>query len=95
MEEATDNCGALAVKEIVAWAAFVDPAPEVIHIDLRSSSRNSYLGGKAWSKEFWRELRFRVPSLRFMHLLPTPATMDPLLNAMCTDPVGKTKDAHV
>ena len=67
----------------MAWAAAVDPAPEVIHIHLRSPSRNSYLGGQAWSTHLWKKLRFRVPSLRFLHLLNLPATTDQLLNAMC------------
>ena len=49
IEEATYNSGALTVEEVVAWAASLDPAPEVIHIDLRSPSRNSHLGGKAWT----------------------------------------------
>ena len=84
MEEATYNSGPLVVEEVVAWAASLDLPLEVIHIDLRSPSRNSYLGGKAWSTEFWRELHFRVPSLRFLHLLPIPATMDQSLNAMRT-----------
>ena len=97
MEEATYNSGALTVQEVSAFAPSLDPAPKVIHIDLRSPSRNSYLGGKAWSTELWRELHFRVPSLRFLHLLPTLPTMDQLLNAMRTTPVGKTidKDAHI
>ena len=93
MEEAMYNSGALALEEFVAWAASLDPTPDVIHIDLRSPSRNSYLGGKARSRELWRELR--VPSLCFLHLLPTSATMDQLLNTMRTNPVGKTKDADV
>ena len=95
MEEATYNSKALAVEEVVAWSASLDPAPEVIHIDLRSPLRNADNGGKALSTHLWRELRFRDPSLRFLHLLPLPATMDQLLNAMHTNPVGKTKDAHV
>ena len=95
MEEATYQSGTLAVEDVVAWAASLDPSPEVIHIDLHSPSCNSYLGGKAWSTNLWREIRFRVPSLPFLHLLPQPATMDQLLNAMRINPVGKTKDAHV
>ena len=86
MEEATDNSGALAVEEVMALVASLDPAPKVIHIDLRSPSRNSYIGGKATSMHVWRELRFRVPSFRFLHLVPLPATMDLLLNAMRTKP---------
>ena len=39
MEEATYGSGALAVEEVVAWAASLDPAPEVIHIELHSPSR--------------------------------------------------------
>ena len=61
MEEATYQSGALAVDDVVAWATSLDPSPEVIHIDPRSPSRNSYLGGKAWSTNLWRELRLRVP----------------------------------
>ena len=95
MEEATYNTGALALKEVAALAASLHPAPEVLHIHLRSPSRNSYIVGKAWSTELWRELHFRVPSLRYLCFLPLPATMDQLLNQMRTNPVGKTKDAHV
>ena len=95
MEEVTYQSGALAVEDVFAWAASLDPSPEVIHIALRSPSRNSYMGGKAWSTILWTELRFRVPSLRFLHLLPQPATMDQLLNAMRSNLVGKPKDAHV
>ena len=46
IEEAKYNSGALAVEEVLAWAPSLDPAPEVIRIDLRSPSRNSYIGGK-------------------------------------------------
>ena len=83
--------------DVVAWAVSLNPAPEVIHLDLRSPSRNSYMGAKARSTNLWRELRFRVPSLRFLHILPQPATMDQLLNQMRTNPVDseKPKDAHV
>ena len=33
MEEATYQSGALAVEDVVAWAASLDPTPEVIHIN--------------------------------------------------------------
>ena len=79
MEEATYNSGALAVEDVVAWAASLDPAPEVVHIDLRSPSHNSFLGGKAWSTRLWRELRFRVASFHFLQLLPLPANMDQIV----------------
>ena len=46
-EEATYGSWALPVEEVVACAASLEPAPEGIHIDLRSPSRNSYLGWKA------------------------------------------------
>ena len=46
MEEATYQSGALAVDDVVGPAASLDRSPEVIHIDLRSPSRNSYLGGR-------------------------------------------------
>ena len=95
MEEATYLSGALAVNDVLAWAASLDPSPKVNHIDLRSPLRNSYLGGKARSTNLWRELRYRVPSLRFLHILPQPATMDQLSNAMRTNPLGKPKEAHV
>ena len=83
------------MDDVVAWAASLDPSPEVIHIDLRISSRDSYLGGKAWSTNLWRKLRFRLPSLKLLHLNPQPATIDQLLNSMRTNQVGKPKDAHV
>ena len=95
MEEGTSNSRALAVEDVVAWAASLDPTLEVIHINLRSTSHNSYFGGKAWSMNVWRELRLRVLCVRFLHLLPQPATMDQLLNAMRTNRVGKPKDAHI
>ena len=71
------------------------PGPKVVHIDLRRPSRNFYLGGRAWSTNVLRELRLWVPYLRSLHLLPFPATMDQLLIAMRTKPVGKPNDAHV
>ena len=95
MEEATYQSGALGVDDVVAWAASLYPSPEVIHIDLRSPSRNSYLGEKAWATNLWRKLRFQLPSLKFLHLTPQPATIDQLLNSMRTNPVGKPNDAHV
>ena len=36
MEEATYGSGALALEEAVVWVASVDPAHDMIHIDLRS-----------------------------------------------------------
>ena len=74
----------------MGWAASLDPTPEVIHLDLGSPSRNSYMGAKACRTTLWRELRFRVPSLRFLHILPQPATMVQLLNQItsrCTPPL--------
>ena len=94
MEEATYQLGALSVEGVVAWAASLNPSSKVIHIDLHSLLRNSYMGEKASSTNLWRELHFWVPSLHFLHLLCQPATMDQLLNAMRTNPVGKPKDAH-
>ena len=32
------------MDDIVGWAASLDPSPDVIHIDMRSPTRNSYLG---------------------------------------------------
>ena len=72
MEEATYNSEALAVEEIVDWAASLFPAPHVIHIDLRTPTCNSYFGGKAWATELWREPRRRVPSLHFCTFFPPP-----------------------
>ena len=95
MEEATYRSGALAVDDVVAWAASLDPTPEVIHIDLCSPSRNSYLGRKAPTPNLWRELHFQVGWVLFLHFRPQPASMDQLLNAMRTNAVGKPKDAHV
>ena len=77
------------------WAASLDPSPEVIHIDLRSPTRNSYLGGKAWSTTLWRELPSQLPSPKFLYLTPQPAIIDQLLNSMRTNPVRKQKDARV
>ena len=94
MEEATYQSGALGVDDAVGWAASLPPSPDVIHIDLRSPSCNSYLWGKAWATNLWRELRFRLPSFKFLHLTPQPSTIDQMLNSMRTDPVGNPKDAH-
>ena len=79
------------MDDVVGWAASLDPSPDVIHIDLRSPTRNSYLGGRAWATTLWRELRRQLPSLKFLHLTPQPATLDQLLNSMRTNPVGKPK----
>ena len=95
LEEATYKLGALGVDDVVGWAASLDPSPDVIHIDLRSPTRNSYLMGKAWSPTLWRELCRQLPSVKFLHSTPQPATIDQLLNSMRTNPVGKPKDAHV
>ena len=95
LEEATYESGALGVDDIVGWAASLDPSPDVIHIDMRSPSRNSYLGGRGWATTLWRELRRQLPSLKFLHLTPLPSSVDQLLNSMRTNPVGKPKDAHV
>ena len=94
-EEPTYQSGALGVDNVVGWAASLDPSSEVIHINLRNPSRNSYLGGKAWATNLWRELRVQPLSLKFVHLTPQPATIDQLLNSTCINPVGKPKDAHV
>ena len=89
--------GALGLDDVVGWAASLDASPDVIHIDLRSPTRNSYLvsTGKAWSTTLWRELRRQLPCLKFLHVPPQPATIDQVLNSMRTKPVGKPKDAHV
>ena len=65
LEGATYLSGARGVGDVVGSAASLDPSPEVIHIDLRSPTRNSYLGGKACSTTLWRELRTQLPSLNF------------------------------
>ena len=76
------------------WAG-QHPSTPVIHIHLRSPTRNSYLGGKAWATTLWRELRRQLPSLNLLHLTPQPTTLDQLLNSMRTNRVGTPKDAHV
>ena len=73
----------------MGWAASLDPSPEVIHIDMRSPTRNSYLGGGGWATTLWRELRRQLPSLKFLHLTPLLSSVDQLLNSMRTNPVGK------
>ena len=45
LEEATYQSGALGVDDVVGWGASLDPSPDVFHIDLRSPTRNTYLGG--------------------------------------------------
>ena len=49
LEEATYESEALGADDIVGWAASLDPSPDVIHIDMRSPTRNSYLGGRGWA----------------------------------------------
>ena len=95
LEEATYESEALGVDDIVGWAASLDPSPDVIHIDMRSPTRNSYLGGRGWATTLWRELRHQLPTLKFLHLTPLPSSVDQLLNSMRNNPVGKPKDAHV
>ena len=95
LEEATYESEALGVDAIVGWAASLDPFPDVIHIDTRSPTRNSYLGGRGWATTLWRELRHQLPTLKFLHLTPLPSSVDQLLNSMRNNPVGKPKDAHV
>ena len=46
LKEATYLSGALGVDDVVGWVACLDPSPEVSHIDVRSPTRNSYLGGR-------------------------------------------------
>ena len=95
LEEATYESEALGVDAIVGWAASLDPSPDVIHIDMRSPTRNSYLRGRGWATTLWRELRHQLPTLKFLHLTPLPSSVDQLLNSMRNNPVGKPKDAHV
>ena len=95
LEEATYQSVALGVDDVVGSAASLDPSPDVIHIDLRSPTRNSYLGRKAWATTLWREFCRQLLSLKYLHLTPQRATLDQLLSSMCTNPVGKPKDAHV
>ena len=64
-EEATYLSGALGVDDVVGWAASLDPSPHVIHMDLRSPTCNSYLGGRAWATTLWRELRCQPPPPNF------------------------------
>ena len=94
LEEATYLSGALRVDDVLGWAASLDPSPEVIRIDMRSPTGNSYLGGRGWATTLRRELRRQLPSLKFVHLTPLPSSVDQLLNSMRTNPVGKPKDAH-
>ena len=95
LEEATYESEALGVDDIVGWAGSLGPSPDVIHIDMRSPTRDSYLGGRGWATTLWRELRRQLPTLNFLHLTPHPSSVDQLLNSMRTDPVGKPRDAHV
>ena len=95
LEEATYGSGPLGVDDVVGWAACLDPSPEVIPINMRSPTRNSYHGRRAWATTLWRELRRQIPSLKFLHLTPLPSSVDQLLNSMRTNSVGKPKDAHV
>ena len=95
LEEAAYLLGALGVDDVVGWATSLDPSPEVIHIDMRSPTRNSCLGGRGRATPLWRQLRRQLPSLQFLHLTPLPSSVTQLLNSMRTNPAGKPEDAHV
>ena len=95
LEEAAYLWRGLRMDDGVSRAASVDPSPEVIHIDMPSPIRNSYLGGRGWARRLWRELRRQLPSLKFLHLTPLTSSVDQLFNSIRTNPVGKPKDAHV
>ena len=95
MQEASYDSDALGVEVVADWAASLDPplmlftficiAPPTTHIFL----------GKAWTIELLRELRRMVPTVRFLHLLSSPPTVDELLRGLGTNSVGKTKDTHI
>ena len=51
-EEATYLSRALGVDDVVAWAASLDPSPDVFHIDLRNPTRNSYFLGEGLVHNF-------------------------------------------
>ena len=65
LEEATYESEALGVDAIVGWAASLDPSPDVIHIDMRSPTRNSYLGGRGWATTLWRDCATNSPPSNF------------------------------
>ena len=67
----------------MAWAASPEPSHKVTHIYFRSPSRNSYLGGKAWSTYLWRELRLQVLCLCFLYLTTQPNQLSECLFFAC------------
>ena len=87
MEAETYNSGALVVEDVVAWAASVDPAPEVIRMNLYNPSRTSYLGGRPGPRIRRGNSALGFPPFVFCTVSPSPR-MDQLLNAMRTNQFG-------
>ena len=65
LEEAAYLSGALGVDDVVGWVASLDPSPEVIHIDMRSPTHNSYLGGRGWPQRCGGNCAANSPPLNF------------------------------
>ena len=87
--EETYNSGALAVEDIVAWAASQTPLQRLFTLICAAHCATLTVGQKALSSNLSRKLHLQIPSLLVLYLLPLPATIEQFLNAMRTNPVVK------
>ena len=71
MDEGTHRWGALSLEDVVAWAASLNPAPEVIHLHLRSQPPILTWGGRPGPQFCGRNSASGFPPFVFAHPPPT------------------------